>query len=1013
MSVSHDNGFISINNSRIFLMCGEIHYFRVPKDLWLDRLLKIKRANLNCVSSYIPWNWHQLDENSVFFADDFSPSNSYYESKLFSRNLEKYIDIVKELNMFFIARPGPYICSEWDSGGHPGWLYKKTKMLRSLDRNYIEAVEKWYNSILSIISKHTIAKKSAIILLQIENEYFWGDVPYIMRLYEIARKYVNDIPIIINEDWFVENTPVANTIDDYPVPWDIKNFDRKIKEYMKTQPNMLKMFMELEGGWFTCFGSILPTSRGSFPAEWTEILIKTAIGLGINGINIYMFHGGTNPGYYTGKYITSSYDYEAPIREWGELSSRYYALKRIAMFVTSFNNLLTRTKSVEKIVDVSNKEIEVFTRVSEDYEAIVILRNLDIYPKLTRVMYKNNVYPYTSVIRIPHRNAKIILLNVKIDNTPFKIIYTSSEPLLMKKIGNEVVLVVYGDIHEIGEICLSSEKSLEIIYSENMIIEKKSSEEIILKYVHGFKESIAILNSNNTTFYIIAISRDKASRTWYIDNVQPPIVIISNLYFVGLVKNKEKFIDVDVEIDEQSCGYVLLFSPKPISRVYIDNKNIKIDHVYGALYRFYVDTCRNVAPVEISIENVWKINEENTANLHCREIEPKKPLELLDYIDNGYYIYTIEFNLNEEILKSLKNFKMFISHFNDYATIILNEKPLASGYHTLEIDVSNMLNKNNTNKLTIILESMGRPSDGLVYTPNGVVGDIYIGKIDELMLDEWKYLDISTKLGKEFSMSELVNTGKYVEEIIKNINIETMKITHSINKEGLYLKTITIDKKIGRYVLDLGKAIHYGNYFYYPRALLFINKKFIGTYIGPIDITEHLVEGVNEIIVYVDWSRIALHPVLKIYQFTITATWRICRREGLEKKWYSENIDESSWKQTSFPLIFSNEQGKLVWIRNKVYIDRREDVVAPLKLVIEAEGIKALLFFNGQFIGRYVEEGPQNEFYIPESLVKNVNTLALALHVVNDRAVIKNISIQPYYIHRKMSMRFNLESKFK
>ncbi|MEM4618357.1 MAG: beta-galactosidase [Ignisphaera sp.] len=1004
MQVSYDNGFLSVGGSRVFLMCGEVHYFRVPKDLWHDRLLKVRRAGFNCVSSYIPWNWHEVEEDYIVFDDRVFESP--YESNLFSRDLESYIQMIKSLGMFFVARPGPYICSEWDSGGHPNWLYRKTKMFRSIDKDYIEAVEKWYRVVLPIIARYTVPRNGPTILLQIENEYFWGDVPYILKLYEIARKYVEDIPIVTNEDWFLEDTPIANTIDDYPVPWDIEEFDNKIKSYIKTQKGFLKMFMELEGGWFTYFGSLYPTSRGSIPAEWSETLLKTAIGLGINSVNIYMFHGGTNPGYYTGKYITSSYDYEAPVREWGELSQRYYVLKRIAMFIKTFSKLLTKTVPVDGAVEVSNKDVEVFARVS-DSGAIAILRNLDIYPKLTKIIYRGHVYPYRNIVVISPRNAKIVLLDTEIEDTPFRILYTSSEPLLIERFGADTIFIVYGDVSEVGEIGIESSKPISIVYTEGMDVDKRNDRLVILSYVHSYIDSIAILESEGRKLYIVALSRDRASRTWYIDDVDPPIIVVSNIYFIGRTTSREDGLILEAEVDEESCGSILLVSSRPLSSIYVNSRSIEFENIHGVLYRSSLsqDFCRDIAQPKIMYGHMWRYRED-IIDVDGREIEAMKPLEIAGYTSNGYYIYTIDFNIDRDVFKSLKNSYIYISYFNDYATAILNGKTLGSRYHTLEIDASNIL-KEGANRLTILLESTGHPNDGLVYIPNGIVGGIYLGKLEEIQLNDWRYIKIQTRYGRDFSMARFINNPEEVVKILNNIDAESSSDTaNSLEKQGLYIKYLNIDKKRGRYILDLGKATYYSNYFYYPRALIFVNKRYVSIYTGPIDITEYLTEGINEIAVYIDWSRIALHPILKIYQHKVNGLWKVKPyTKGLEEKWYTEDLDDSSWSCIEIPKIFKDTEGRVLWIRNKIHIDYPIDTVAPLKLIIKASNVKILVFFNGQIIGRYVDEGPQREFYIPEPLLKNgLNTIALAVHVTSSRASIDSIRIEPFYVNKKLAI---------
>ncbi|MGC8601524.1 MAG: beta-galactosidase [Thermoprotei archaeon] len=86
-------------------LCGEIHYFRVPRELWDDRLLKLKRAGLNCLSTYFAWNYHEI-EPGIF---DFSGE----------KDVDTYLTQAERLGLKIAARVGPYICSEWDNGGAP------------------------------------------------------------------------------------------------------------------------------------------------------------------------------------------------------------------------------------------------------------------------------------------------------------------------------------------------------------------------------------------------------------------------------------------------------------------------------------------------------------------------------------------------------------------------------------------------------------------------------------------------------------------------------------------------------------------------------------------------------------------------------------------------------------------------------------------------------------------------------------------------------------------------------
>src|SRR5579862_1281179 len=100
-------GFL-INGKRTFLASGSIHYCRVPRALWRDRLLRIKRAGFNTVQTYAFWNYHEPQERKWNFSGD--------------HDFEAFLKLVKEMGLYAVVRPGPYVCAEWDSGGFPVWL---------------------------------------------------------------------------------------------------------------------------------------------------------------------------------------------------------------------------------------------------------------------------------------------------------------------------------------------------------------------------------------------------------------------------------------------------------------------------------------------------------------------------------------------------------------------------------------------------------------------------------------------------------------------------------------------------------------------------------------------------------------------------------------------------------------------------------------------------------------------------------------------------------------------------
>lgn len=166
LNITFDRHSLTINGKRKFILGGAFHYYRLPsRETWKDRLQKMKDAGLNTVDIYFPWNYHTEKEGEYTFSGN--------------RDVEYLLSCIEEEGLYLIARPGPYICSEIDAGGFPGWLLAKKELhLRCRedgkyvhDEKYISYVRQWWEQIVP-----KIIKCKTLILFQIENEYNY--IPY-------------------------------------------------------------------------------------------------------------------------------------------------------------------------------------------------------------------------------------------------------------------------------------------------------------------------------------------------------------------------------------------------------------------------------------------------------------------------------------------------------------------------------------------------------------------------------------------------------------------------------------------------------------------------------------------------------------------------------------------------------------------------------------------------------------------------------------------------------------------
>lgn len=171
-----------LNGKEVFLSGAELHYFRVPKKLWMDRLLKIKEAGCNVVSTYIPWSFHEKVESEIDLTGKTLPE----------KDLKSFLDLTLELDLYVLVRPGPYVMAEIRNHGLPLWLFSNYPeviakridgsdhtIVSYLNKTYLSLVDKWYQAVFEIVSPRQITNGGNIILCQLDNEV--GMFPWIMN----------------------------------------------------------------------------------------------------------------------------------------------------------------------------------------------------------------------------------------------------------------------------------------------------------------------------------------------------------------------------------------------------------------------------------------------------------------------------------------------------------------------------------------------------------------------------------------------------------------------------------------------------------------------------------------------------------------------------------------------------------------------------------------------------------------------------------------------------------------
>lgn len=314
-----------LNGQPLKIISGAIHYFRLPREQWEDSLYNLKALGANTVETYIPWNIHEPVEGEF----DFSGRH----------DIEAFIKTAEELGLLVILRPSVYICAEWEFGGLPAWLLKEPGVrLRSTDPRFMMKVRTYFSVLLPKLAKYQLTQGGPVIMMQIENEYgsYGMEKAYLRETCQLMKEFGVEVPLFTSDGAWDEVLDAGTLIDE-----DIfvaGNFGSRSKESVETLRGFHQrhgkkwpiMCMEFWDGWFNRWGEEI------IRRDSTELASEVKDMLELGSINLYMFHGGTNFGFYNGCSArgdrdlpqVTSYDYDALLTEWGEPTAKYYAVQQ-------------------------------------------------------------------------------------------------------------------------------------------------------------------------------------------------------------------------------------------------------------------------------------------------------------------------------------------------------------------------------------------------------------------------------------------------------------------------------------------------------------------------------------------------------------------------------------------------------------------------------------------------------------------------------------------------------------
>lgn len=310
-----ENDFL-LNGKPFLIRCGEMHFARVPREYWANRLRMAHAMGLNTICAYLFWDRHEPMPGKFKFSDDV--------------DVAEFCRLAQAEGLHVILRPGPYACAEWDFGGLPWWLLKIPDIkVRTQDPRYLAACRNYLKAVGRELAPLQVTHGGPILMVQVENEYgsFGHDKAYMGIIRDDLKEAGFDVPL------FTCDGPKELTNDVRPDIFCVVNLggapEKKIEALRQVRPTGPLMVGEYYPGWFDSWGEHHHYGATSNILNELGWMMDHRC-----SFSMYMVHGGTTFGFDAGaNYFPpfwpeiTSYDYDAPISEAGWATPKFYAVR--------------------------------------------------------------------------------------------------------------------------------------------------------------------------------------------------------------------------------------------------------------------------------------------------------------------------------------------------------------------------------------------------------------------------------------------------------------------------------------------------------------------------------------------------------------------------------------------------------------------------------------------------------------------------------------------------------------
>lgn len=516
---------------------GEFHYNRTDHRYWRDALLKMKASGINIVATYCIWSLHEEVEGELS-----------WEGHL---NLRCFVELCKELDMKVHLRFGPYCNAEIKNGGLPDWIVSnKNLVTRSNDPLYLEYVRRWYQAVYDQVKGLLWKDGGPVMALQLENEYVRKGmiIPHLLTLKKMAVEIGFDLPLYSMTHWMDSEYPKGEIVPYagfyIEAPWtasgknEIPTSNFEFFTYNRLSDNIGTDIIKLEGDveslsgenndspFFTCEIGVGTTAfyhrRAVVPEEMAGENINLRLGCGANMMGYYMYTGGTNPVGKISTYQSSgpriSYDYQAPIREFGTLGTVMQETKKYNYFMNDFGTALAPAVAYLPTSNQDRDNLQWAVRLNES--AGYLFCSNYLY-KHTRKDYKNvqfSIKLKDETIHIPRKKVTVkggtyFLWPFNQQFSEVLLKYSTTQPVCSLKEGNTDTYFFFEDDFIPGEY-LIEDKGIRSVEVKNGTSRKEKNGYFIDRLTPGKECSIEITKENGSKVRFVTLTEEESDHIW-------------------------------------------------------------------------------------------------------------------------------------------------------------------------------------------------------------------------------------------------------------------------------------------------------------------------------------------------------------------------------------------------------------------------------------------------------------------------------------------------------------------